>query len=219
MATLETEPTLDVGDVDPDPFVQLQRWLDEELDAGTDPVAALAAALATATPDGTPSVRFVLLRDVSADGLRFYTNRQSQKGRELAANPRASIALYWPRLGRQVRADGSAEPLSDAESAAYFATRPAGSRYAAWVSPQSTVVPDREVLERRFEETAARFATEDVPLPPWWGGYRLLPDTVELWQNRTNRLHDRIRYRRSPDDTDADTDAAADAWIIERLAP
>ena len=212
----DAEPTLDPADVDRDPFVQLGRWLDEEAAAAADPVVMLAAALATATPDGGPSVRYVLLRGVEPDGLRFFTNRESRKGRELAANPRASMALYWPRLGRQVRADGVVEQLDDGDSAAYFRTRPVGSRHAAWASPQSQVVPDRATFERAFAEAAARFG-EDVPLPPFWGGYRLVPHTMELWQNRSSRLHDRVRYRRG----DAPTNDAGTTghWVIERLAP
>jgi pyridoxamine 5'-phosphate oxidase len=164
----DPEATLDPAAVDPDPLVQLQRWLDEEAAEAADSVAMLAVALATATPDGAPSVRYVLLRGVAPDGLCFFTNRDSRKGRELAANARASMALYWPRLGRQVRADGSVEQLGDDESAAYFRTRPVASRHAAWASRQSDVVRDRADLERAFADAAARYG-EDVPLPPFWG--------------------------------------------------
>ncbi len=212
----DAEPTLDPADVDRDPFVQLGRWLDEEAAEAADPVAMLAVALATATRDGAPSVRYVLLRGIAADGLRFFTNRDSRKGHELAANPRGSLALYWPRLGRQVRADGIVEQLDDDDSAAYFRNRPVGSRHAAWASPQSRVVPNRAALERAFAEAAERFG-EDVPLPPFWGGYRLVPRTVELWQNRISRLHDRVRYRRA--DTGTNDAGTTNDWVIERLAP
>jgi pyridoxamine 5'-phosphate oxidase len=166
-----------------------------------------AAALATATPDGRPSVRMVLIRGIDEHGVRFYTNRESRKGRELAANPYAAIAIHWHAMARQIRLEGAVEEVSDAESDAYFESRPYGSRLSAWASHQSTVLPDYETLERRVVEFGARYP-ETVPRPPHWGGYLLRPDVIELWQGRPNRLHDRVRHRRD-----------GDAWIAERLAP
>jgi pyridoxamine 5'-phosphate oxidase len=195
------------ADVDGDALRQCRRWLDEADAAGL--LQPRAMALATASPDGEPSVRMLLLRGFDERGFVFFTSRESQKGDELAANPRAALCFYWDRLERQLRAQGPVEPLSEVESAAYFATRPRGSRLAAWASPQSRVVPDRAWLDARFAETAERFPTDDVPLPAFWGGYRLRPDLVELWQNRPDRLHDRLRYRRSADGS----------WLLERLGP
>jgi pyridoxamine 5'-phosphate oxidase len=166
-----------------------------------------AAALATATPDGRPSVRMVLIRGIDARGVAFYTNRRSRKGRELADNPVGAIAIHWHALQRQIRLEGPVEELSDAESDAYFATREHGSQIGAWASDQSEVIPDYETLERRVVEFGSRYPG-DVPRPPHWGGYLLRPDSVEFWQGRPNRLHERIRHRR--EDTD---------WVSERLAP
>jgi len=188
-----------------DPIVLVQAWLEEARAVAGEPHAM---TLATATPDGRPSARVVLLRGLDERGLAFFTNRTSRKGHELGENPRAAIAIHWWELGRQVRAEGAVEEVSAEESSAYWATRPRGSRIAAWASPQSQALGDRDELERRVAEVAERFGDEDVPLPTFWGGYRLVPDAVELWTHRDDRLHDRLRYVRE-----------GDGWRVERLAP
>ena len=197
---------LSEGDVDPDPVVQFGRWFDDARAA--DLLEPSAMTLATATADGVPSARMVLLRGVDQRGFVFYTNYESRKAAELAANPRAALVFWWGALHRQVRVEGPVQPTSQEESAAYFRTRPPGSRLSAWASPQSRVIPGREVLDQRVAELAARYPDGDVPLPPFWGGYRLVPEVVELWQQRPNRLHDRLRYTRTPG-----------GWRVERLAP
>jgi pyridoxamine 5'-phosphate oxidase len=166
-----------------------------------------AAALATATPDGRPSVRMVLIRGIDDRGVRFYTNRESRKGRELADNPHGAIAIHWHALQRQIRLEGPVERLSDEESDAYFANREYGSRLSAWASEQSSVLPDYETLEQRVVEFGARYPSE-VPRPPYWGGYLLRPDAIEFWQGRPNRLHDRMLHTRD-----------GDGWRAVRLAP
>ena len=164
--------------------------------------------LATATPDGRPSARVVLLRGLDEHGLTFFTNRTSRKGEELRANPRAAVVIHWWELGRQARVEGVVEEVSPHESSAYWATRPRGSRIAAWASPQSQPLTGRDDLDRLVAEVEARFGDGDVPLPPFWGGYRLVPESIELWIHRDNRLHDRHLYVRE--------DAG---WRRLRLAP
>jgi pyridoxamine 5'-phosphate oxidase len=186
-------------DADSDPLRQLHAWLaEDQLDV---------AALATATREGAPSVRMVLLKGADERGLTFFTGYESRKGNELAANPRAALLLHWPVLGRQVRVEGMVERLDPSESDAYWATRPAGSRISAAASPQSQVVADRAALERLVAEVREHHG-DDPPRPASWGGFVIRPSEWEFWQHRDDRLHDRLRYRR-----------AGDAWVRERLAP
>ncbi|HEU4971310.1 MAG TPA: pyridoxamine 5'-phosphate oxidase [Gaiellaceae bacterium] len=176
-----------------DPIARLQAWLDEARSAVSEPHAM---TLATSTPDGKPSARVVLLRGLDARGLAFFTNRESRKGRELRVNPHAAVVLHWWELGRQARIEGTVEEVSEAESVAYWETRPRGSQLAAWASRQSDVLADRDELDGRVAEADNRFAGAAVPLPPFWGGYRLVPETIELWTHRDDRLHERVRYER-----------------------
>lgn len=190
---------------DPDPFVQFGRWF--EAAAAGEIYEANGMALATVAADGRPSLRTVLLKGFDPSGFVFYTNLESRKSRELKANPAAALLFWWDRLHRQVRIEGSAAPVPVEEADAYFASRPHGSRIGAVASPQSRVVPGRDVLENSVEELAARFP-EEVPRPAHWGGWRITPETFEFWQGRRSRLHDRLRYTR-----------VAEGWRIERLAP
>ena len=196
---------LDEQTVDPDPFVQVSAWLSEAWGEGIP--NADAACLATVGSDGQPSARFVLCKAIDERGLVFYTNTESRKAGELSANPRAALVFYWVSLGRQVRATGPVRSLSREEVDAYFRTRPLGSRLGAWASPQSRPVASRTELERMWEEAAAELGS-DPPPPPHWGGYRLLPDEIELWEHRDSRLHDRVLYRRD-----------GTGWHRQRLAP
>ena len=197
---------MDERDLDPDPLRQFERWFEEAREAGVEVPEAMA--LATATPDGAPSVRMVLLKSADERGFAFHTSYESRKGAELAANPRAALLFYWRPPGRQVRVEGRVERLTPEESEAYFRTRPHESRLAAWASPQSRPLAGRAELERLYAEAAERFGDGEVPLPPHWGGYRLVPDTYELWQRGANRLHDRVRYER-----------AGAGWTRARLGP
>jgi pyridoxamine 5'-phosphate oxidase len=201
----ESDNPLLEADLDEDPVAQLNRWLAEARSAGVGLPEAMT--LATATVDGSPSARMVLLKDADAGGLSFYTSYESRKGRELEANPQAALVLYWHELGRQVRAEGRVQRLPSAASEAYFASRPLGSRLSAAVSPQSAVIASREELERAASDLGRR-AGDDVARPETWGGYRVVPVEWEFWQHRVDRLHDRFRYRPGPA-----------GWIVERLAP
>ena len=195
----------DVGD---EPIVEVQRWLDDAVAAEVD--EPFAMQLAT-TVDDQPTVRTVLLRGLDERGFMFVTNLESTKGRQLAANPRAALTIVWTALSRQVCATGPAERVSDDDIWAYWHVRPRGHRIGAWASRQSTTVPDRATLDAAADECEQRFAgTDDIPVPPWWGGFRVVPDMVELWAGRVDRLHDRLRWRR---------DAPGAPWVRERLAP
>lgn len=188
-----------------DPFVQFRQWFAEALAAEV--VEPNAMALATADEQGRPAVRMVLLKELDARGLTFFTNLESRKGRELAANPHASLLFWWDRLHRQVRIEGRVEPVSDEEADAYFASRPYGSRIGALASPQSRPLPSRAVLEEKERELRQRHP-EEVPRPAHWSGFRLLPEAFEFWQGRPSRLHDRLAYR-----------LENGSWRIQRLAP
>ena len=201
---------LHAHDLDADPFVQFQRWYDDADAHGQ--LQPDAMVVATSTPEGRPSARMVLLRGVDERGFCFYTNFASRKGDELAANPQAAIALHWPEVLRQVRGVGRVERVSDAESDAYWFARPRSSRVSAWASEQSEPVATREELEARVAEMEARFADVDVPRPEGWGGFRVVPDEIEFWQHRDDRLHDRFLYTRSGDSSGA-------GWQVVRLQP
>jgi pyridoxamine 5'-phosphate oxidase len=195
------------ADLHSDPIEQFSTWFSTAVNSGLPDANAMS--LATATPDGKPSVRVVLLKGFDQNGFLFFSNYMSAKGRDLEANPQAALALYWVSLERQIRITGTTTQTSREESAQYFHSRPLGSQLSAWVSRQSETIDARRILEGRLAEMTERFQGREVELPPHWGGYRLKPDTLEFWQGRANRLHDRFRYTRLDDGT----------WTIERLAP
>jgi pyridoxamine 5'-phosphate oxidase len=197
---------LDVGDLDVDPLLQFETWFRE---AHGTVRAPEAAALATATPDGSPSVRMVLMKGVDERGFVFHTGYESRKGLELGANPRAALLFYWDPLGRQVRVEGTVERTTAAETETYFRTRPRGAQIAALASHQGRVLGSRAELEARVAELEEELAAVEVPVPEHWGGFRLAPEAYEFWQHRENRLHDRFRYRSGD----------GGAWVIERLSP
>jgi pyridoxamine 5'-phosphate oxidase len=197
---------LDEAHAADEPFAQFRGWFEEAMQAV--PVEPHAMTLATADAAGTPSARMVLLRGWDERGFVFFTNYDSRKGEELAVRPRATLLFYWAELERQVRIEGEAVKLPAEESDAYFARRPRGHRLSAWASPQSRSLDGRAALERAMREADARFAGVEVPRPPYWGGYRIVPDRFEFWQGRPNRVHDRLRYQR-----------AGDGWVRDRLAP
>jgi pyridoxamine 5'-phosphate oxidase len=197
---------LDEATVGPDPIAEFGRWFDEALKAEV--LEANAMTLATAGEDGAPSARTVLLKGFDERGFVFFTDYRSRKGAELKRNPRAALVFYWSELERQVRITGPTETISREDSETYFRTRPRSSRIGAWVSHQSQVIPSRKVLEKQVIEVERKYPGEEVPLPPYWGGFRVIPDEIELWQGRESRLHDRICYVRD-----------GDRWRIERLSP
>ncbi len=195
------------SDLNPDPIKQFANWFTTAIEMGIGDVNAMS--LATAGQDAKPSVRIVLLKSFDEDGFVFFTNYESEKGKQLEANPYAALGFYWIELDRQIRISGKVDKTSRKESQTYFRSRPVGSQLSAWASRQSAVLDGRRVLDARMEEMNERFADKRVPLPPHWGGYRLKPDNMEFWQGRSNRLHDRFRYTRHSDGS----------WLIERLAP
>ena len=191
-----------------DPFKLFRQWLSQAVETEQPPVEANAMTLATVDADGRPHCRVLLLKGLDEQGFTFFGNYESAKGEQLAARPFAAMTFFWPGLERQVRIEGRVERLSSEESAAYYQQRPLGSRLGAWASPQSRVVADRSALQQLVAVTEARFAGQEPPCPPHWGGYRLLPDRLEFWQGRPSRLHDRLNYRLNDGQ-----------WLRERLAP
>ncbi len=210
MAQYDRNPPLTEADVLPDPLAQFQRWLaDAQADhASGGLVEPTAMALGTVSAEGQPSVRIVLFKGLHEGGFTFYTNYDSRKGAELAARPQAALTFWWDRLERQVRIEGRVERVSAALSDHYFHSRPRGSQIGAYTSRQSQVLEQRAELDTRLAATAQRFEGQEIPLPDYWGGYRVVPDNIEFWQGRLNRVHDRLRYIRD-----------GGGWRIERLEP
>jgi len=199
---------LDLADLLPDPIAQFQRWFDEALQASASIAEPNAMSLATASATGETTIRTVLLKGYGHDGFVFFTNLESTKARQIGENPHVSLLFPWLPLERQIIINGTAERVSLAEVSRYFLSRPRESRIAAWVSRQSSVIDARRVLEAKFEELLQKFGQGEVPVPSFWGGYRVTPKTIEFWQGGQHRLHDRFRYSRD-----------GDGWKIERLAP
>ena len=199
--------SLDESAVAADPIAQFRTWFDQATAEGLPEPNAVTVS--TATPEGRPSSRVVLMRGFDERGFVFYTNYQSRKGREIEENPHAAMCFFWQPMERQVRIEGRIEKTTEAESDDYFRGRPTGSKLGAWVSNQSGVVPGRSTLEAEMEAIKTRFPGEEIPRPPHWGGFRVVPESVEFWQGRRSRLHDRLVYRRADDG----------GWRVERLAP
>jgi len=198
--------SLSEADVHPDPIAQFSQWWDEALRSEIDEVNAMT--LSTVTTEGRPSARIVLLKGFDEKGFVFFTNYDSDKGHDLTANPFASLVFFWKELERQVRIVGRCEQVSATESDEYYNSRPLGSKLGAWASPQSKIIESRDILDKNAEELLERYADGNVPRPLHWGGYRVIPDTIEFWQGRSNRLHDRIKYTEN-----------VGTWTLERLAP
>lgn len=198
---------LSESEIDPNPFIQFKIWFDQALAAQLPEPNAMT--IATATPDGQPSARMVLLKDFDDRGFVFFTNYNSRKGQELAANPQVALVFWWAELERQVRILGTVEKVSSEESDGYFEMRPANSRLGAWASNQSEVIKSREFLEQRLQEFQSQYANQEIPRPPHWGGLRVIPTEIEFWQGRSSRLHDRLLYTPLDDG----------GWKIERLSP
>jgi pyridoxamine 5'-phosphate oxidase len=199
--------SLSENDVLPNPYLQFEKWFTEALNAKV--IEPNAMTLATATQNGIPSARIVLLKEFTLEGFVFYTNYNSQKGKELESNPYASLVFFWADLERQVRIEGVVEKVTEEESAEYFYSRPKGSQLGALTSPQSQTIPDRKFLEDKLIELQEEYTIKDIQKPEYWGGYRLIPNRIEFWQGRSSRLHDRIVYIQNKDST----------WKFERLAP
>lgn len=197
---------IDQATLDPNPIAQFRQWFDQVHETGVPEPNAMT--LATVSVAGKPSARMVLLKNVDQRGFTFFTNYSSRKGEELAQNPFAALVFWWAPLERQVRIEGPVEKVSPQESDEYFQRRPWGSRLGAWVSDQSQPIGDRTVLDQRLQALEAKYQDQEIPRPPHWGGYRLMPTMIEFWQGCSNRLHDRLCYRRQAED-----------WIIERLSP
>ncbi|HEY9812686.1 MAG TPA: pyridoxamine 5'-phosphate oxidase [Candidatus Sericytochromatia bacterium] len=194
-------------DVDPNPFKQFKKWFDQALAAQLPEPNAMT--LATVSQDGKPRARIVLLKNFNEQGFVFYTNYNSQKSQEIAQNPWAALIFWWAELERQVRIEGNVEKVAESESDEYFYSRPVGSQLGAWASQQSRVIDNREVLEHQLQELQEIYQNQNIPRPPHWGGYRIVPQAIEFWQGRTNRLHDRLYYSLQEDQT----------WVIKRLSP
>ena len=192
--------------VDKDPFIQFTKWYESILDSNLNEPTAMM--LSTADANGNPSARIVLLKEIDDSGFVFYTNYGSRKGKDLEGNPKAALTFFWDELRRQIRIEGSIEKISRETSKEYFSSRPRESQIGAWVSAQSSVIPNREILENKFDELEEKFGNEEIPLPDFWGGYRLIPNYFEFWQGRENRLHDRICYKKENNE-----------WHIFRIAP
>ncbi|MBK1988442.1 pyridoxamine 5'-phosphate oxidase [Sphaerospermopsis aphanizomenoides BCCUSP55] len=198
---------LNEKEVDPNPFIQFKFWFEQALAAQLPEPNAMT--LATSSPDGKPSARMVLLKNFDERGFVLFTNYNSNKGQEIAANPHAALVFWWAELERQVRILGTVEKISSEESDGYFEMRPPGSRLGAWASNQSEVIPSREILEAQLQEFQRKYENQEVPRPPHWGGFRVIPQEIEFWQGRSSRLHDRLLYTRLNDG----------GWKIERLSP
>lgn len=198
---------LSEADIDSDPIAQFGVWFQQALDA--DLIEPNAMTLATATPDGKPTARIVLLKGVDEEGFVFYTNYESQKGQQLIANPYAALVFLWDKLERQIRIEGKVVKLDIKESEEYFQSRPKASQLGAWASNQSRVIPNREVLEQRLEDLKTEYKDETVPIPQHWGGFRVIPNRIEFWQGRPSRLHDRLVYDLQDDSS----------WQVQRLSP